>query len=394
MHLSRIPQRVSNYLAPLAPAFTCPQGQHFRICCWLLVTLIVSEGGATLKGLCRLMPRSLAYWTVLRMMRSGFWDIAYLITELSTVVLYCLPPPEDGVLHLTSDLTVNERTGEQQPLARKMRTNQYAPFVFGQSLVLLIAQWGRFRVPVAAAVIDPKIKGHQNILLRQMLADFAPPAWAREVIVEADAGFAAKATLQCIAERGWSYVFGLARTWCLADGTHLGNLARHTTHACYHQYVSRKPDGRRKSYWVYRRTAQVRHLGQVTMLLSKRRRNDGPKRIKLIVTNLTEETATGTILSHYHRRWGVEVAFKELKSGLHLGEMQVTKERRRVERGLLLPILAYLLLLRLYGGELEAEKGASIWQLKRRFTEDLYQEHCDRSEQRWRKKLDQYRMAA
>jgi hypothetical protein len=70
-----------------------------------------------------------------------------------------------------------------------------------------------------------------------------------------------------------------------------------------------------------------------------------------------------------------QVAFKELKSGLPLGQRQVTTEPRRVERGLLLPILAYLLLLRLYGRDLSAEPGASIWQLKQRFTEEVYQEH-------------------
>jgi hypothetical protein len=394
MRLSRIPQRVSNALAAVASSFSCPQAQHFRVFCWLLVTLIVIEGGARLKALTRLMPRTLAYWTVLRMMRSGYWDAAVLVEELSVATLATLPPPADGVLHLTGDSTVTERTGEQQPLARKTRTNEYAPYVFGQALVLVIAQWGRVRVPMRAAVIDPQIKGHQNLLFRQMVKDFVPPAWVKAVIVEADAAFAAKATLKSITDRGWFYVFGLARTWKLADGTHLRDLARHTTHACYQRYVAHKPDGRRKCYWVFRRTAHVRHLGHVTILLSKRRRNDGPQRIKLLVTNLTEATTTGTILSHYHRRWGVEVAFKELKSGLHLGQMQVTKESRRVERGLLLPILAYLLLLRLYGREFSTEQGVSLWQLKRRFTEEVYQEHYDRSEQRWRKKLDQYRAAA
>jgi hypothetical protein len=362
--------------------------------CWLLVTLIVIEGGARLKALTRLMPGGLAYWTVLRMMRSGYWDAADLVEELSVATLATLPPPADGVLHLTGDSTLTSRTGEQQPLARKTRTNEYAPYVFGQALVLLIAQWGRSRVPVRAAVVDPQIKGHQNLLFRQMLKDFVPPAWVKSVIVEADAAFAAKATLKSITDRGWDYVFGLARTWKLADGTHLRDVARHTTHACSHRYVAHKPDGRRKCYWVYRRTAYVRHLGHVTILCSKRRRNEGPQRIKLIVTNLAEARTTGTILSHYCRRWGVEVTFKELKSGLPLGQMQMTKEPRRVERGLLLPVLAYLLLLRLYGREFSAEHGVSIWQLKRRFTEEVYQEHYDRSEQRWRKKLDHYKAAA
>jgi hypothetical protein len=394
MGLSRIPQRVSNALASVAVSFSCPQGQHFRVFCWLLVTLIVSEGGARLKALTRLMPRSLAYWTVLRMLRSGYWDAAFLVEELSVAVLATLPPPADGVLHLTGDSTLTARTGEQQPLARKTRTNEFAPYVFGQALVLMIAQWGHYRVPVKAAVVDPQITGHQNRLFRQMRQDFLPPAWVTQVIVEADAAFAAKATLKSITDRGWGYIFGLARTWKLADGTHLRDLARHTPHGCYHRYVAHKPDGRRKCYWVFRRTACVRHLGQVTLLLSKRRRNDGPQRIKLLVTNLAEATTTGTILSHYPRRWGVEVTVKELKSGLHLGQMQVTKEPRRVERGLRLPVLAYLLLRRLYGREFSAEHGASIWQLKRRFTEEVYQEHYARSEHRWRKKLDQYRAAA
>jgi hypothetical protein len=393
MRLTRIPQRVSNVLAPLAASFTCPQGQHFRLFCWVLVTLIVSEGGATLKALTRLMPRRLAYWTVLRMLRSGYWDATSLVTQLGTLALRSLPPPADGVLHLTGDLTVVTKTGRQQPLARKTRLNQYAPYLFGQSLILLIAQWGRCRIPVAASVVDPRIQGHQNELFRDMLRALVPPAWTQQVIVEADAAFAAKATLELIRQQGWEYVFGLARTWKLADGTSLRDLARHTPKSCYRRVASYKPDGRRRDYWVFRRSASVRHLGDVTILLSKRRRNDGPKQIKLIVTNLNE-AKTGDLLSHFARRWGLEVTFKELKSGLHLGQMQVTQAPERVRHALLLPILAYLLLLRLYGRELSPTEGFTLWKLKRRFIDDVYQEQQTRSDQRWQKKLDQHRAAA
>jgi Transposase DDE domain len=393
MHLTRIPQRVSNLLAPLAACFPCPQGHHFRIFCWLLVSLLVIEGGATLTALTRLMPRSLAYWTVLRMLRSGYWDATTLVTELGLTTLRSLPPPADGVLHLTGDLTVLTKTGEQQPLARKTRLNEYGPYLFGQSLVLLIAQWGRCRIPVAARVVDPKIAGHQNILFRQMLDELVPPSWATQVIVEADAAFAAQATLQLIQQKGWGYVFGLARTWKLNDGTALRQLARHTPKSCYRRVASYKPDRRRQDYWVFRRPASVRHLGDVTILLSKRRHNDGPKQIKLIVTNL-KEAKTGDILSYQARRWGIEVTFKELKSGLHWGQMQVTKQPERVRHALLLPVLAYLLLLRLYGRELSPTEGFTFWQLKRRFLEDLYQEQQNRSDRRWQKKLDQSRAAA
>jgi hypothetical protein len=108
-----------------------------------------------------------------------------------------------------------------------------------------------------------------------------------------------------------------------------------------------------------------------------------------------EGLETGRALTQVPRQsFTRQVVFKELKSGLHLGQIQVTKDSERVARGLLLPVLAYLLLLRLYGREFSTEQGASLWQLKRRFTEEVYQEHYARSEQRWRKKLDQYRAAA
>jgi hypothetical protein len=116
MRLRRIPQRVSNCLSPLSASLRCPQGQHFRVFCWVLIILIVIQGSATLKALTRLMPSSLRYWTVLRMVRAGYWDAAALIEQLADTVLYCLPPPADGVLHLTADTTLKEKTGEQQPI--------------------------------------------------------------------------------------------------------------------------------------------------------------------------------------------------------------------------------------------------------------------------------------
>jgi hypothetical protein len=90
----------------------------------------------------------------------------------------------------------------------------------------------------------------------------------------------------------------------------------------------------------------------------------------------------------------IEVTFKELKSGLHWGQMQVTKEKERVKRAMLLPVMAYVLLLRLYGRELKPDQGFTIFQLKRRFCEEAWQEQLDRSEAKWRKKLDQLRAAA
>jgi hypothetical protein len=89
----------------------------------------------------------------------------------------------------------------------------------------------------------------------------------------------------------------------------------------------------------------------------------------------------------------VDVTFKELKSGLHLGQMPVTKKPERVRHALLLPVLAYRLLVRLSGRQLDADQGFSLFALKHRFIQEVFQEQLDRSEQKWRKKLKPF-MAA
>ncbi len=74
--------------------------------------------------------------------------------------------------------------------------------------------------------------------------------------------------------------------------------------------------------------------------------------------------------------------------------MQLTKEPQRVERSVMLPVMAYLLLLRLYAKDYSLKDGFSIFKLKQRFIDDLLQEHLFRSDQRWLRKLDKYKAAA
>jgi len=391
MRLRFLPQSVSTCLAPYRPCFPCQQAQHFNVWCWLLVSLLLA-GSGRVRELTRWMPTRIAYWTTLRFIKARVWDEQALLDLLKGDLLLKLPPPKDGVLHLLFDTTRTAKTGKQQPLAYTTKTGKFDPFIFGQTVLLLVAQWGQFRIPLAVRVINPKIKGHQNILVRELLTEFKPPVWCRRVNVAADAGFAAKATLQHITKLGYFYTFALPRTWKTADGRHLRDIARHTNKRHYHRVASYKPDGRRRDDWTIREEIKLATLGDVTLIISKRRFNDPPRNSKFLVTNLPD-ASTGTILSYYARRWAVEVTFKELKSGLHLGQMQVTKEEERIQRSIALPVMAYLLLLRLYADELQPEQRTSFFALQKRFRTEVYQEQFDRSEVRFKKKLARFKQA-
>ncbi len=130
-------------------------------------------------------------------------------------------------------------------------------------MVILVASWGKYRLAtIALAPFDPQIKAHQNILFRQMLNSFVPPGWAQTVIVEADAGFAANKTFSLIEERGYFYVFAVARTRKFEDGKHLSDLATHLPKSHYRRVTSYKPDGRRRDYWTYTRRVKLNGLGR------------------------------------------------------------------------------------------------------------------------------------
>jgi hypothetical protein len=82
-----------------------------------LVTLLLAQGAANLKNLTRSMPRSIQYWTVLRMVKAGYWDTSALLDEMAVAALASLPPPADHTIYVIGDKTTKQKTGKKMPLA-------------------------------------------------------------------------------------------------------------------------------------------------------------------------------------------------------------------------------------------------------------------------------------
>jgi hypothetical protein len=324
----------------------------------------------------------------MRMFRSGTWDAHAVMDGRAKKVMRSLPPPADGKLYLIGDTTHKPKRGKQHPLGHVTRQRTSSPHCFGVGMVVLLASWSGFRIPIAMATIDPERKGHHNIVFRQMLKDFVPPSWVRAIVVLGDAGSPANATLKRIEKLGWTDVFAMPRTRKCTNGKSLRDLVHHLPTSLYRRRATSKPDGRRQDYWVFLRHAELHQRGDVTIVRSKKRRNVGPKRVKIIVTNLLEVRAS-EVISQYAMRWAVELTIKELKGGLHVGRMQVSQDAERVERSVVLPVCASLLLIHLYGREHASSQGWSLFQLKQRFTEVLMQDQVNRVEQKWWRKWSQ-----
>jgi hypothetical protein len=115
------------------------------------------------------------------------------------------------------------------------------------------------------------------------------------------------------------------------------------------------------------------------VVLSKCRRNNGPKQTKILVTNLPETVTAREIVGVYLRRWWVVLLMKELKGVVGMGQHQVTKTVDRVERSVAVAIMAYLLLLELHAKDIPADRPWSAFYLQRAFAWEIVQAQYERS---------------
>jgi hypothetical protein len=395
MALTCLPHRVAQCLRVLGPCF---RHRHQLVFSWLLVLHLVYGERANLKALARHGPQHLAYQRYRRLLCATSWCTKTLLWWFADQALQAFPPPEDGVLYLVGDSPLKGKRGRKHPVAQKTRLNQYHPYVFGFRVVLLMAQWGVYRIPVDFALIRHKEAPDyqsENALFRQMRQDFRRPAWCQEVVVTADAAYASQANVELIHTRGYWYVMALPRTWKFANGKALKALITPLPRWKYTQIrIPTVNTQRRRTFWVYAKRARLRHLGDITVVLSTCRRHDGPQQTKILVTHLPETVPAREIVGVYLRRWWIELLVKELKGVVGLGQHQVTKQADRVERSVAVAIMADLLLLKLRARDIPADRPWSAFRLQRALAWEVVQAPCERSARQMARKWLQMGTAA
>jgi Transposase DDE domain len=351
------------------------QSRHRLMLCWLVVLQALFPGRKTLEELARWTPAYVTVWRLRRLLKAAYWDVHLLVAWWVEEALRSLPPPTDGTLYLVGDGSVKPKRGTKNPLAQKGRKSEHQPWFFGVRFALLIATWDVYRLPVAFRLI--RVKTHpayrtENALFREMVQHFVPPPWATRVIVEGDAAYGSQDNMKMVMQRNvddsarrWGFVFAIARTWKTVEDKAIKDLVTHLPRIYYQRVrVPRLPGTPGcKTFWVYSTRLCLRHIGDVTVVLSKRGRNLGPKQTKILVTNL-DEWIPRQVVGAYQRRWPVEQINRELKTDLGLGEHQVSKEEGRIEKSFGIAVLAYLLLIRACHQEILPGKAWSVSQLQ------------------------------
>lgn len=350
------------------------RGRHRLIFCWLICMQAVSPGRKTLEAMARWTPAAITAWRFGRLLKAASWNVHRLVSWLAQDLMATLPAPANAILYLFGDGSHADKRGTKNPVVQKGRISQHHPWFFGLRFVLLMAAWDGDRIPVGFRRILPKRHAgyrSENALFREMVGAFVPPSWAKLVIVGGDAAYGSKANMAMVKDRDttdtarrWGFVFAIARTWKTVEDQSLNNLVTHVPHK-YDQCTRVPREGRkgRKTLWTSRTCLCLRHVGDVTVVLRKKGRNLGPQHTKILVTNLAELTPSQVVCID-QKRWAIALMNWELKSGLGLGEHQVSGDTNRSEKSVGIAVLASLLVVRVCHHEIVPGKPWSIFQLQ------------------------------
>ena len=209
-------------------------------------------------------------------------------------------------------------------------------------------------------------------MFREMVEALVPPSWAKLVIVGGDAAYGSEANMRMVQDRDkvagarrWGSVFAIARTWKTVEDKSIKHLVTHVPQKYYQCTRVPRAHGRqgRKTFWTYSTCLCLRHIGDVTVVLSKKGRNVSPQHTTILVTNLAALTPS-QVVCIYQKRWAIALMHWELKSGLGLGEHQVSGDTNRSEKSVGIAVLAYLLVMRVCHHEIVPDKPWSIFQLQ------------------------------
>lgn len=342
---------------------------HFLTFSWLLVLQLLNYGPGNRFELSR-MTRAISYFQLTRFLRARYGDPNRWRFWLGTRIIEQLPHPESRIFEVVIDTTHKPKRSKRNPAMARGKNRDKGPWLFGLHILLICGRWHTYRIPLLFAVIRAKnAAGYQspNQALTELLQQIPVPAWAQQVIVLADAGFASKANFKRFRKWGWDYVVRLPRTWKLTDGRHLKQVIEQTK--SYRKIWLPSSNGKhRKTYFVHWLPASLHQLGHVHLILSKWRRNFGPDKVHVLVTHLP--LSAKAVLALYQGRWSVEVLFKEIKGTVALGQHQVNSDFHQIEKSVGISLAAYLLLLRLQANHIPKKGSWSAFELKRRFWQE------------------------
>lgn len=326
--------------------------EHF----WRIVILLASlPGGRSLSKFEDATKDRRSRQAISNFLTLAEWNAPQLLAETALDQLRRLGLSPGDALYLVLDDTQKRKRGKLMAAVSKIFL--HAEKVYANGHTILGAAWVYRGVVLPCAVklwasrdscrksrsepdpIDRLDFRTLTGVAADVVADLEVPQGVRPIVLF-DSYYLCHEVAQACEQRGWKYV-GVAKKnrnffpdGRPRDRRKLGAYGREVL-----RREGRSVKVRGKKHRLAERVGHLKHLGRVKLVFSRRPRDAA---WVCLVTNETRWSKS-TVLSHYLRRWAIEVFFKASKQNLGLGDYHLLRYRG-IERYLCLVLIAYLLL--------------------------------------------------
>lgn len=339
---SCIPSDIRSFLAFLRPHF---RYNHHLTFLWLTFTIMLNQRKGTVKNLSGITQNK-SYDSFTRFLKAKYLQPRLLLKLTALKRLETLKDKAKH-LHIVVDVTWVSKSGKH--IWTSIGKSSKKERVEGIQLLVFCFEVSGQRIPFDFFIINNRKYGTRlcvNDQTMENLSQLELPRWVETVTLVADAAFAAKKVIHKLKEWGWNYVFRLPKTWKFENGESVKAFVNGLSRKDFKSGWYMTSHGKRRYCKYYLHRTELNDVGTVTLIYSYVGSNTDPNKRRIVVTN--RALSHTEVLALYQRRWCIELLFKELKSEMGLGQMQLSSSLEQQFTAIAVTMIAYNTLFAIY----------------------------------------------
>ena len=328
---------------------------HFEHLWRVVVVLAAAEQGRSLKRCAEVDHERRSRQAISNFLTLADWNAPELLQQTALEQLKRLGYRPGDTVYLGLDDTQQRKRGKLMAAVSKIFLHAEKVFAHGHTILAAALVYRNVVLPCAVKLWASRDACQQSQsepdssdrlafrtltrLAADVIAELSLPADARPIVLFDSYYLCAEVAAACDV-RGWKYV-GVAKKNrnFFPDGRPRDRRQLSVYGSDVLARDGRETKVRGKKYRLAERVGTLKHLGRTKLVFSRRPRESS---WVCLVTNETKWSQQ-TVLSHYLRRWGIEVFFKMSKQHLGWGDYHLLRYRG-ITRYLHLVLIAHLLL--------------------------------------------------
>jgi len=348
--ISSQPRCCKRFFNSIRPSLLAEHFAHF----WRIVVLLaVLDGRRNLSAMTEATGRRRTRQAISHFLDQDTWDAASVLRKKAMDMLRELGWRQGHTVYAVIDDTQKRKRAKRMAAVQQLFLHAEKVYAPGHTIVACVLVYRGVVIPYAldlwapeAYCLDAAQRGEPPLVFRksteiaaQMIAGLKLPSQGK-VIVMFDSFYLCPAVIAACKAREFAWISVAKKNRTFHPG---GGHRDRRKLSSYGRNVLRR-SGRTvsvggKNYCLAERLGQLSRAGEVKLVFSRR----GGERSWVVLATNQRPWSAKTIVSHYLKRWGIEVFFKMSKQHLGLGDYQVLRYRA-VQQHLRLVLIAYLLL--------------------------------------------------